>query len=74
MKPLDVKSNTYINSSKEINDKDSKFNISDNGRISKYQNFFAKGYVPNWSAEVFVNTKLKNTVPWTYFISDLKDE
>ena len=29
-------------------------------------------YVPNWS-EVFVTEKLKNTVPWTYVISDLKD-
>ena len=29
-------------------------------------------YVPNWS-EVFVTEKVKNTVPWTYAISDLKD-
>ena len=31
-----------------------------------------KDYVPNWSEEVFVITKVKNTVPWTYIISDLK--
>ena len=35
MKPVDVKSNTYINSSKEINDKDPKFKIGDIVRISK---------------------------------------
>ena len=29
MKPDDTKSNTYINSIKEINDKDSKFKIGD---------------------------------------------
>ena len=29
MKLVDVKSSTYINSSKEINDKDAKFNIGD---------------------------------------------
>ena len=43
-------------------------------RISKYKSIFAKGYVRNWSKEVFVFTKVKNTVPWTYVISDLKVE
>ena len=35
MKLVDVKSNIYINSSKEINDKDPKFKIGDIVRISK---------------------------------------
>ena len=35
------------------------------------KNIFAKGYTPNWSEEVFVINKIKNTVPWTYAISDL---
>ena len=48
MKPIDVKSNTYINSSKEINDKDSKSKIDDIVRISKNKNILAKHYVPNW--------------------------
>ena len=47
MKPVDVKSNTYIKTSKEINDKDPKFKIGDIVRISKYKNIFAKGYVLN---------------------------
>ena len=47
MKPVDVKSNTYINSSKELNDKDPKFKIGNIVRISKYKNVFAKGYVSN---------------------------
>ena len=33
MKPVDVKSNTYIDSGKEINEKDPKFKIGDNVRI-----------------------------------------
>ena len=74
MKPVDVKSNTYIDSSKEINDKNPKFKIGDNVRISKYPNIFPKGYTLNWSEEVFVIKKVKNTVPWTYIISDLKGE
>ena len=60
MKPIDVKDNAYINADKEINNKDPKF---DHVRISKYKNIFVKGYMPNWSEEVFVIKKVKNTVP-----------
>ena len=41
MKPIDVKDNTYINTDKEINNKDSKFKVGDCVRISKYKNIFA---------------------------------
>ena len=74
MKPIDVKDNTYINTDKEINNKDPKFKVGDRVRISKYKNIFAKGYTPNWSEEVFVIKKVKNTVPWTYVINDLNGE
>ena len=61
MEPVDVKDNTYINSKKDINDKDPKFKIGNHLRISKY-NFF-------------VVSKFKNTVPWTSYVSnDLNDE
>ena len=40
----------------------------------KIQKLFAKGYAPNWSEEVFVITEIKNTVPYTYIINDLKNE
>ena len=74
MKPIDVKDNTYINTDKETNDKDPKFKVGDRVRISKYKNIFAKGYTPNWSEEVFVIKKVKNSVPWTYVINDLNGE
>ena len=74
MKPIDVKDNTYINADKEINNKDPKFKVGDHVRISRYKNIFAKGYMPNWSEEVFVIKKVKNTIPWTYVINDLNDE
>ena len=74
MKPIDVKDNTYIDFEKEVNDKDPKFKIGDHVRISKYKNIFAKGYMPNWSEEIFVISKIKNTVPWTYVINDLNGE
>ena len=66
MKPVDVKSNTYINNPK--------FKTGDIVRISKYKKIFARRYLPNWSEEIFLITKVKNTVPQTYVISDLKGE
>ena len=74
MKPIEVKDNTYIDSIKEVNDKDPKFKVGDHVRISKYKNIFAKGYTPNWSEELFVIREVKNTVPWTYAINDLNGE
>ena len=41
VKPINVKSRTYIDSSKKNNDKDSKFKICDIVRISKYKNSFS---------------------------------
>ena len=40
----------------------------------KYENIFAKGYIPDWSEEAFAIKKVKNTVPWTYVINDLNGE
>ena len=74
MKPIDVKDNTYINTSKEINNKDPKFKVDDHVRISKYKNIFANGYMPNCSEEVFVIKKIKSTILWTYVINDLNGE
>ena len=44
---------------KEVKDKNPKFKVVENVRISKYKNIFAKRYTPNRSEEVFVITKLK---------------
>ena len=74
MKHVDVKSNLCIGSSKEINNKNPKFKIGDNVRISKYKNVFAKGYTPDWPEEAFVIKKVKNTVPGAYVINDLNGE
>ena len=59
MIPIDVKDNTYLNTDKEVNDKDPKFKVGNHIRISKYKNIFAKGYTPNWSEEVFMLRKLR---------------
>ena len=67
MKPVDVKDNAYIDSSKEVNDKNTKFKVGDHVRIPKYKNIFAKGYTLNWSEEHFVIKEVKYTVSWTCY-------
>ena len=72
MQPIDVTDDSYAEYNEDSNIKDPK--AGDHVRISKYQNIFAKGSTPNWSEEVFVVSKIKNTIPWTYVISDLNGE
>ena len=74
MNPIDITSDFYAEYNEDSNKKDPKFKAGDRVRISKYKNIFAKGYAPNWSEEVFVINKIKNTVPWTYAINDLNGE
>ena len=63
MKPIEVTDDSYAEYKKYFNKKDPKFKVGDHVRISKHENIFAKGYVPNWSEEIFVVSKIKNTVP-----------
>ena len=52
-----------------------KFLIGDKVRISKYKRrVFDKGYIPNWTEEVFVVDKILLTKPVTYRIVDLLGE
>ena len=73
MKPIDVRDNkrVYI---EEHNEKNSRFKVGDRVRISKFKNIFAKGYTPNWSREIFIVNKIKDTVPYTYNLNDLDYE
>ena len=56
MKAIDVKSDSYTKYNEDSNEKDLKFRVVDRHWISKYK---------NWWEEVFVVSKIKNTVPWT---------
>ena len=58
-----------LHSSKEVNGKNPKVKVVDHVRIFKYKNIFVKGYTPSWPEKVFVNRKIKNTVPWTFVIN-----
>ena len=79
MKPTDVslkwnQSDSYAKYNEDSNVAKPKFKVGDHVRISKYKNSFSEGYTQNWSEEVFVISKIKNTVPWKYVISDLNGE
>ena len=74
MKPKSVNSDSFAEYNGESNEKDPKFKVGVHVRISKFINVFSKGFIPNWSEEIFIVKIIKNTVPWTYVISDLNGE
>ena len=71
MKPVDVKSTTYVDFNKENNKEYPIFEVGNYVRIPKYENMFAKVYARNCYIEIFVIKNVKNTVLWTYVISNL---
>ena len=74
MKPKNVKNDNkrvYID---EHNKKDSRFNVGDRVRTSKFKNIFAKGCTPNCSREIFIVNTTNDTVPYAYNLKDLNDE
>ena len=73
MKPVDIKSNTYIDFNKEINCKNPKFKMI----LLEYQNvkaFFQKVAHQIGQKKVFGIKKVENTLSWTYVINNLKGE
>ena len=74
MKPIDITPDSFAENNEDSNKKDPKFKVDDRVRISKYKKIFAERYASNWSEDVFVVSKIKNTLPWTYVISDVNGE
>ena len=74
VKFTDVLPGTFIDYGINHCDRYPKFKVGDHARISKYINTFAKDYAQNWLEEVFVIKEIKNSVLWTYVISDLNGE
>lgn len=83
MKPKDVQRKHVKVILERINDRRTgsrqtkikpKFNVNDRVRISKYKRVFDKGYIPNWTNEVFTVYAVKPTKPVTYILEDSKGE
>lgn len=51
-----------------------KFEVGDKVRISKFKKVFDKGYLPNWTNELFTITSVQPTIPPTYKLQDYKDK
>lgn len=47
-----------------------KFGVGDHVRLSKYKNVFGKGYLPNWTTEIFTVKKIQYTNPITFLLVD----
>jgi hypothetical protein len=47
-----------------------KFSVGDKVRISVYKGVFTKGYLPNWSTEIFTIIKVNKTTPSTFILQD----
>ena len=74
IKPIDVTPNSYAEYNGDSNKKILNLKLVIMLRFQNRKNIFAKGITPNWWEGVFVVSKIKNTVPWTYVISDLNGE
>ena len=74
MEPIDVTGNSYAKCNKIQIKKILNLNLVTMLEFQNIKNIFAKEYAPNWSEEIFVVSKIKNTVPGTYLINDLSGE
>jgi len=63
-----------LNKTKIHSNKNLKFKIGDKVRISRLKGIFEKGYLPNWSEELFTIDKINNSYPITYKLKDLNNE
>ena len=51
-----------------------KFKIGDKVRISRMKALFEKGYLPNWSEELYTVDKVQKTIPPTYKLKNVLGE
>jgi hypothetical protein len=52
----------------------SKFTVGDQVRISRIKGIFEKGYLPNWSEELYTVHEVKRTDPITYILKDMNGD
>src|SRR6266852_4716178 len=50
------------------------FKVDDEVRLSKAKQVFEKGYLPNWTEEIFTVSQVLNTVPVQHKVKDYRNE
>ena len=63
-----------VNKTRPIPLRKPEFKIGDKVRISRMKAIFEKGYLPNWSEELYIVDKVQRTIPVTYKLKTLLDE
>ena len=71
MKPIDVRNDSYAEYNENSNKKGPKFKVDDCVRIQNTKTFLLKDILQIGQKRFLVLIKIKNTVPWTYVVSDL---
>lgn len=83
MKPVEVDSTNeklvmkHIHKNRQhysTKDKKQLFKVGDKVRISKYKKIFDKGYLPNWTNEIFSIHSVEPTLPVTYTLKDYRNQ
>ena len=80
MAPLDVNDKTLgqvwyrLYGDSPIVYKKDELKVNDSVRISKARRTFKKGYLPQWSEEIFIISKTQNTHPQTFRLKDWSGE
>ena len=76
MAPAEVKPSNqeevwqHLYGDEPLTSKPPKYKVGDQVKISKFRKAFKKGYLPNWSEEIFTTDTIKRTVPVRYIIKD----
>ena len=69
-----IVSQNTLNKTKSTPRTKSKFKIDDKVQISKTKAIFEKGYLPNWSEELYTIDKVQKKIPSTYKLKNLLGE
>ena len=81
MRPVDVTAEneaevwqTLYGKMKEKSRKEPKFHVGEKVRIGKYKHIFEKGYLPNYTEEVFEISQVVHRIPTVYRLKDYNGE
>ena len=66
----DIQANTYVPT---VDKSKAKFKVGDKVRVSKVKKTFEKGYINNWTREVFKISEVLKTNPITYKLVEYDD-
>ena len=63
-----------LRKTRNISKSKAKFKVGDRVRMSRIKKLFEKGYLPNWSEQLYIIDKILKTIPVTYKVKNLLDE